>query len=53
VDGESEEIVVQFSPEIRPFVERRIWHPSQKNRDTEGGWLEISFTTTGIEAVKY
>lgn len=53
VDGEPEEIIVQFSPEIRPYVERRVWHLSQKNKDLPDGWLEMSFTTTGVEAIKY
>lgn len=53
MDGEPEEVVVQFSPEIRSFVERRTWHPSQVNKDLENGWLEVTFTTTGTEGLKY
>lgn len=53
LDGDVQEVVVRFSPEIRPFVERRTWHPSQKNIDLADGWLEVSFETTGLEALKY
>jgi len=53
MDGDSEEVVVQFSPEIRPYVERRIWHPSQENRDLDNGWLEVRFVTSGTEGLKY
>ena len=53
LDGDVQEVVVRFSPEIRPFVERRTWHPSQKNTDLADGWLEVKFETTGLEALKY
>jgi predicted DNA-binding transcriptional regulator YafY len=53
LDGEPAEIVVQFSPIIRSFVERAKWHPSQQNESLSDGWLELRFETLGIEAVKY
>jgi len=53
MDGELEEVVVQFSPEIRSYVERRLWHPSQENRDLNNGWLEVRFLTSGTEGLKY
>ena len=53
MDGDVQEVVVRFSPQIRPFVERRTWHPSQKNTDLADGWLEVKFETTGLEALKY
>ena len=53
MDGDVQEVVVRFSPQIRPFVERRTWHPSQKNTDLADGWLEVQFETTGLEALKY
>ncbi|MGA2403180.1 MAG: WYL domain-containing protein [Syntrophobacteraceae bacterium] len=52
-DGELEEVVVQFSPEIRFYVERRMWHPSQENRNLDNGWLEVRFVTSGTEGLKY
>ena len=53
LDGQPTEIVVQFSPTIRTFVERAKWHPSQKNKNLSDGWLEVRFNTLGTEAVKY
>ena len=52
LDGEPIEVVVRFSPEISPYVTRKIWHPSQENKYLPDGWLEMRFVTTGIEAVK-
>ncbi len=52
MDGETVQVVVRFSPEIRPHLERKIWHPTQKNQILSDGWLEISFDTPGIEALK-
>jgi len=53
MDGESMKVVVQFTPEIRPYVVRKIWHPSQESRDLPGGGVEMRFTTTGLEALKH
>jgi predicted DNA-binding transcriptional regulator YafY len=53
MDGELEEVVVQFSPEIRSYVERRQWHPSQENKNLDNGWLEVRFVTSGTEGLKY
>lgn len=53
LDGYALKVVVQFSSEIRPYVERKVWHPSQESRDLEDGRLEISLVTAGIEAVKH
>ena len=52
MDGETVQVVVRFSPEIRPHLERKIWHPSQKNKLLKDGSLEISLATSGIDAVK-
>jgi predicted DNA-binding transcriptional regulator YafY len=52
MDGELVHVVVRFSPEIRPHLERKIWHPSQKNKILPSGSLEICFDTSGIDAVK-
>ena len=53
LDGEATEVVVQFSPVIRRFVERAEWHPSQKSVNLPNGWLEVRFRTLGTEAMKY
>lgn len=53
LDGEPVKVVVRFSQAIRPYVERRIWHPTQEVRETSDGCIEVRFVTTGIEAVKF
>jgi predicted DNA-binding transcriptional regulator YafY len=52
MDGETVQVVVRFTPEIRPHLERKIWHPSQKNKILKDGSLEISLATSGVEALK-
>ena len=53
MDGEVEEVVVRFSPEMKTFFQRKTWHPSQKNTELDDGWLEVRFETSGLEALKY
>lgn len=53
LDGQPVKVVVRFSSEIRPYVERKLWHPSQESRELKDGRIELSLVTTGIEAVKY
>ncbi len=53
LDGDPVEVVVQFSPEIRPYVERKVWHSSQKNTEGPQGWLQLQFTTTGLEGMRH
>lgn len=53
MDGEVEEVIVRFSPEIKTFFQRKTWHPSQKNTERDDGWLEVRFETSGLEALKY
>jgi hypothetical protein len=54
LDGDSVKVVVRFSQEIRPYVERKVWHPSQQSTElADGAGEEMHFVTTGVEAVKY
>ena len=53
MNGEVQEVVVRFSPEMKTFFQRKTWHPSQKNTELEDGWLEVRFETSGLEALKY
>lgn len=52
IDGDPVEVVLRFSPEIKPYILRRQWHQSQKNRELENGQLEVTFHVNGIEGVK-
>jgi predicted DNA-binding transcriptional regulator YafY len=52
IDGDSVEVVLRFSPEIKPYILRRQWHQSQKTRELENGQLEVTFHINGIEGIK-
>ena len=53
LDGDPIKVVVEFSPEIRPYVVRKVWHPSQESRELPDGGVEMRFRTTGLDALKY
>jgi predicted DNA-binding transcriptional regulator YafY len=53
MDGPTEEVIVRFSPCIRPYIERRQWHPSQQNRVLDDGSLEVHFNITGLEGMQH
>ncbi len=52
LDGEPVDVVLRFSPEIKPYILRREWHQSQKTRELENGQLEVTFHVNGIEGIK-
>jgi predicted DNA-binding transcriptional regulator YafY len=52
LDGEPVEVLLRFSPEIKPYILRRQWHQSQKNRELQNGQLETTFHVNGIEGIK-
>lgn len=52
IDGEPVDVVLRFSPEIKPYILRREWHQSQKTRELENGQLEVTFHVNGIEGIK-
>jgi predicted DNA-binding transcriptional regulator YafY len=43
-----ERVVVRFHPEIAPFIEERIWHPSQRLRYESDGSLRFEATLGGM-----
>lgn len=56
--GEETNVVVHFSPYIRPYIERRKWHASEtKNTVIDSqfgeGSLELRLRTTGLEGIKH
>ena len=53
LDGDPIKVVVEFSPEIRPYVVRKVWHPSQESRELPDGGVEMRIRTTGLDALKY
>lgn len=50
-DEDLTEVIVRFDPQIRAYVERKKWHPSQQNRSLDDGWLELRFETTGLKGM--
>src|SRR5690606_23501811 len=42
IPGEPVEVRLAFSPEVRPYVKERYWHPSQSFVQLPDGWLELT-----------
>jgi predicted DNA-binding transcriptional regulator YafY len=51
VDGEPVEVVLRFDEECRPYIQRKKWHESQKERDLKDGRLELRFRVNGLEGI--
>jgi predicted DNA-binding transcriptional regulator YafY len=51
VDGEPVEIVLRFDVESRPYLQRKRWHESQRERILKDGRLELRFTVNGLEGI--
>ena len=51
VDGKPVEVVMRFDPVCRPYVQRKKWHQSQRERDLKDGRLELRFRVNGLEGI--
>jgi predicted DNA-binding transcriptional regulator YafY len=51
VDGEPMEIVLRFDAEVRPYLQRKKWHESQRQRELKDGRLELRFRVNGLEGI--
>jgi predicted DNA-binding transcriptional regulator YafY len=51
VDGKPVEVVLRFDPVCRPYVQRKKWHQSQRERDLKDGRLELRFRVNGLEGI--
>jgi predicted DNA-binding transcriptional regulator YafY len=51
VDGEPEEIILRFDAGSRPYLQRKRWHESQRERILKDGRLELRFTVNGFEGI--
>jgi predicted DNA-binding transcriptional regulator YafY len=51
VDGEPAEIVLRFDPECKPYIQRKKWHESQRERELKDGRLELRFRVNGLEGI--
>jgi predicted DNA-binding transcriptional regulator YafY len=52
VDGEPVEVILIFDKEVKPYVLRKKWHQSQKEKELKDGRVEMSFRVNGIEGIK-
>jgi predicted DNA-binding transcriptional regulator YafY len=52
VDGKAEEVVLRFDPACRPYVQRKKWHQSQRERELKDGRLELRFRVNGLEGIR-
>lgn len=53
IDGDPTEVTLIFDEEIRAQINRKKWHPSQKNRTLPDGRREVSFTVNGLEGLRH
>lgn len=53
VDGEPVEVVLRFDEECRPYLQRKTWHQSQRERVLKDGRLELRFRVNGLEGITH
>jgi predicted DNA-binding transcriptional regulator YafY len=51
LDGEAVEVVLRFDPEIKGYIQRKKWHPSQQEKELSGGRLEARFRVAGVAGI--
>jgi predicted DNA-binding transcriptional regulator YafY len=51
-DREPVEVTLRFDSKIKPYVLRRKWHASQREKELEDGGIELSFKVSGIFEIK-
>jgi predicted DNA-binding transcriptional regulator YafY len=51
VDGEPVEVVLRFDEECKPYLQRKKWHQSQRERELKDGRLELRFSVNGLEGI--
>lgn len=52
LDGEPIEVVLRFDAKIKPYVLRKKWHESQKEKELKDGRVEMRFKVNGIQGIK-
>lgn len=52
VDIEPVEVVLRFDKEIKPYVLRKKWHQSQKEKELKDGRVEVRFNVNGFDEIK-
>ena len=51
LDGEVVEVILRFDPLIKGYIQRKKWHPSQREEDLPDGRLEARFRVTGMAGI--
>lgn len=51
--GEIVEVKLRFESECKPYILRKKWHQSQKEKELKDGRLEVSFKINGLEEIKH
>ncbi len=51
LDGEPTDVILIFDSEIKEYIRRHRWHPSQEETALKGGRLEVRFRVKGMEGI--
>jgi predicted DNA-binding transcriptional regulator YafY len=51
-DGKPLKVVLRFDEAIKPYVLRKKWHQSQKEKELKDGRLELQFSVNDLEGIK-
>jgi predicted DNA-binding transcriptional regulator YafY len=51
LDGEVVEVILRFDPVIKGYIQRKKWHPSQREKELPDGRLEARFLVTGLAGI--
>jgi predicted DNA-binding transcriptional regulator YafY len=51
LDGEEVEVILRFDPEIKGYIQRKKWHPSQREKELPDGRLEARFRVAGLAGI--
>lgn len=52
LDGKPVEVVLRFDSDIKPYITRKKWHQSQKEKELKNGQLEVRFKVNGLDEIK-
>ncbi len=47
------DVTLKFDAECKPYILRKKWHRSQKEKELKDGRLEVSFKVNGLEDIKH
>lgn len=51
VDEKTQQVKVRFSADVAHLIRERLWHPSQKLEEEEGGSVLLTFTASGEKEI--